>query len=133
MLATALVPRPRLLPGAAGDSGDAPAPAVIILGRPLLALPRRHLYTLLAAVLAAGAPLGLLALRLTGPAEANLAVIRNELQRDASAYLYVTASTLAVFALFGYILGRQADVLVALSRIDSLTGLGNPLAFDERL
>jgi diguanylate cyclase (GGDEF)-like protein len=40
---------------------------------------------------------------------------------------------MAVFALFGYVLGRQADALIRLSRTDSLTGLANPLAFEEHL
>jgi len=106
---------------------------VTVPAGPLQALPRRHLYSAIAVVLAAGAPLGLLALRLAGREEGGLAGIRRELQADASTYLYVTVSTLLVFLLFGYLLGRQADVLLALSRTDPLTGLGNPLALEERL
>jgi diguanylate cyclase (GGDEF)-like protein len=45
----------------------------------------------------------------------------------------VTLSTLVVFTAFGYALGRHADALSDLSRTDSLTGLRNQRAFDERL
>jgi diguanylate cyclase (GGDEF)-like protein len=61
------------------------------------------------------------------------AAARAALRRAAPTYVYVTVSTVAVFALFGYVLGRQADALVRLSRTDSLTGLGTPRAFEERL
>lgn len=94
-------------------------------------MPRRVLYAILAVALAAGAPLGLLAVRLTGPAEAGVAGIRWELASDTSTYLYVAGSTTLVFALFGYVLGRQADALLALSRTDPLTSVGNALAFQE--
>jgi diguanylate cyclase (GGDEF)-like protein len=42
-------------------------------------------------------------------------------------------STLAVFALFGLLLGRQADRLYELSSEDPLTGLGNRRRFQARL
>lgn len=99
----------------------------------LAGLPRRLSYTLAAVALAAGAPFGLLVVRFVGTGGANLARLRSELEGNSSTYLYVTLSTLAVFALFGYVLGRQADALVELSRTDTLTGLRNPLAFEERL
>lgn len=102
-----------------------------IRGGPLRALPRRLLYAILAVALAVGAPLGLLAVRLTGPAQAGFAAIRQEWASDTSTYVYVTGSTALVFALFGYVLGRQADALLALSRTDPLTTLGNALAFQE--
>ena len=97
------------------------------------ALPSRLSYTLIAAALAAGAPLGLMGVRLMGTGEAHLAGMRAQLDRDAPTYIYVMVSTLAVFASFGYVLGRQADVLLDLSRTDPLTGLGNPRAFEERM
>lgn len=101
-------------------------------GGRIKSLPRRILYALLGVGLAAGAPLGLLGVRLAGRAEAGLAGIRRELAGDASTYLYVAGSTTLVFALFGYVLGRQADALLAMSRTDPLTALGNALAFQER-
>jgi diguanylate cyclase (GGDEF)-like protein len=83
--------------------------------------------------LAAGAPLGLLTVRLAGAGEAHLDGVRRELEADSSTYLYVAVSTAVVFASFGYVLGRQADALVELSRKDPLTELWNTLAFHERL
>jgi len=99
----------------------------------LVALPRRFLYALIAIGLSAGAPLGLLVVRLAGADQVDGAALRRELQGDALTYVYVLLSTLAVFASFGYVLGRQADALVGLSRTDPLTGLSNMLAFEERL
>lgn len=97
------------------------------------ALPRRMLYALIAIGLSAGAPLGLLVVRLAGAEEIDRAALLRELAGDPLTYLYVLLSTLAVFASFGYVIGRQADALVTLSRTDALTGLSNTLAFEERL
>jgi diguanylate cyclase (GGDEF)-like protein len=94
---------------------------------------RRVSYALVGAALAAGAPLGLLALRLAGGGQGDLDAVRRELQADRATYVYITVSTALVFASFGSVLGRQADALVALTRTDPLTGLGNPLAFEDRL
>jgi diguanylate cyclase (GGDEF)-like protein len=99
----------------------------------LAALPRRFLYALIAITLSAGAPLGLLVVRLGGHEEIDRDALRREIEGDPATYLYVLLSTLAVFASFGYVLGRQADALVKLSRTDPLTGLSNMLAFEERL
>ena len=94
---------------------------------------RRLFYTAAAVVLALGAPLGLIIVRMAGAGTASVAGVGAELRRDAPTYAYVTASTMVVFALFGYVLGRQADALVRLSRTDALTGLGNARAFEEHL
>lgn len=102
-------------------------------GNPRRGLPRRLLYAVAGTALALGAPLGLMVVRLAGTGEASSPGIGGELDKDAPTYAYVTLSTMVVFALFGYVLGRQADALVDLSRTDPLTGLGNPLAFEERL
>jgi diguanylate cyclase (GGDEF)-like protein len=99
----------------------------------LAGVPRRIYYAVVGAGLAGGAPLGLLLVRVAGSARSDLASLRRELAADPTTYAYVTLSTLLVFALFGYVLGRQADALVVLSRTDTLTGLKNPLAFEERL
>lgn len=96
-------------------------------------LPRRFLYALIAVGLSAGAPVGLLAVRLAGAETIDSSALRRELEADPRTYAYVLLLTLAVFASFGYALGRQADALVDLSRTDPLTGLGNTLAFEERL
>jgi len=84
-------------------------------------------------LLAAGAPLGLLIVRLWVTGGLELAGVRREVAGDMPTYIYVTLSTLVAFSLFGYALGRQADALVELSRTDALTGLRNPRAFEERL
>jgi diguanylate cyclase (GGDEF)-like protein len=69
-------------------------------------------------LLALGAPTG-------------LSVVRT-FAGDRATYVYVTLSTAIVFAAFGYVLGMQADRLLALSRIDPLTGLLNRRAFEGR-
>jgi diguanylate cyclase (GGDEF)-like protein len=88
---------------------------------------------LAAIVLAAGAPAGLLVLRGIGARRYDLAWVAAELSSEASTYAYLLVSTTAVFAAFGFILGRQADRLVFLSRTDPLTGLSNRRHFEERL
>jgi diguanylate cyclase (GGDEF)-like protein len=94
-------------------------------------LPRRFTYAAIAAVLALGAPIGLFAVRraVAPPATPDGMLVRS----DLPAFVYVTVSTLLVFCAFGYVLGRQADALVALARTDPLTGLLNPRAYGERL
>jgi diguanylate cyclase (GGDEF)-like protein len=101
-------------------------------GPPRRVVPRRTLYAAAAVVLAMGAPIGLMVVRLMGTTP-SAAAVRDEVRRDRSTYAYVTLSTMVVFALFGHVLGRHADALVRLSRTDSLTGLGNPRAFEEHL
>jgi diguanylate cyclase (GGDEF)-like protein len=98
-----------------------------------LPLPGRLAYALVGAALAIGAPLGLLGVRLAGSGGADPDAVRRELRSDRATYAYVTVSTVLVFASFGWVLGRQADALLVLSRTDPLTGLGNTLAFEERL
>jgi diguanylate cyclase (GGDEF)-like protein len=94
---------------------------------------RRLAYLAIGAGLAVGAPLGLSLVRMARWDELGAAAFSREVQQDLPTFLYVTLSTLAVFSAFGYALGRQADLLVALSRTDPLTGLGNQRAFEEGL
>jgi diguanylate cyclase (GGDEF)-like protein len=47
--------------------------------------------------------------------------------------VYVSVSTAIAFALFGILLGRQADLLADLSETDALTGLRNARGLSERL
>lgn len=98
-----------------------------------LALPRRYTYLVMGVVLAAGAPLGLAVLKFAVLRELSAAAFSREVKQDLPAFLYVTISTLVVFSAFGYVLGRQADALLDLSRTDPLTGLRNQRAFEERL
>ena len=105
---------------------------------------RRFAYAGAGAMLSAGAPLGLLMVRLASQAlqasspgarrERGLADgIRRELVAECPAYLYVSTSTAFVFTSFGYLLGRQADRLTRLSETDALTGLINARGLYERL
>jgi diguanylate cyclase (GGDEF)-like protein len=96
---------------------------------------RRISYALTAGVLSSGAPAGLLGIRLA-QAEADpisLRDVRDEIVTDRAAYVYVGVATAAIFALFGYILGRQADRLAELSETDPLTHLYNTRGFSARL
>jgi diguanylate cyclase (GGDEF)-like protein len=95
--------------------------------------PRRWLYAATAAVLAAGAPAGLLVVRAVGRGGASPAWAASEIAADAATFAYVTLSTLTAFLAFGYLLGRHADRLLALSRTDPLTGLGNARVLTEKL
>lgn len=88
-------------------------------------------YPLVGALLAAGAPLGLLFMRrFVLPARMPM---REDLRRDLATYVYLAASTTVVFTLLGWVLGRSAERLAQLSATDGLTGLLNPRAFYPRL
>jgi diguanylate cyclase (GGDEF)-like protein len=94
---------------------------------PAIARMRRSVsYACAGGVLAAGAPLGLLAVRSLQELRApTFRSVRRELSSDAGGYTYVAVATAVAFALFGYVLGRQADRLTRLSETDPLTGLYN--------
>lgn len=97
-------------------------------------LPRRFRYGLIGALLALGAPGGLLALRAFEHGQApEPGWIASQIAREPFLYLYLVISTTFVFALFGFTLGRQADRLSKLSISDPLTGLLNARALSERL
>jgi len=85
------------------------------------------------ALLALGAPLGLLATRSMVSGRLSLGDLLTEVRSDPATYTYVTLSTLLVFALFGRTLGGQADRLYELSASDPLTRLRNRRAFEARL
>jgi len=93
--------------------------------------PRQWVYAAAGCVLALGAPAGLLAVRwLQGPLNGGM---MGAIAADLPVFVYVTASTLVVFAAFGLVLGRQADELLRRLSTDALTGLLNRRAFLERL
>jgi len=88
--------------------------------------PRQWLYAAAGMLLALGAPAGLLALRgLRGGGGMTMDVVR----ADLPTFAYVTASTVVVFALFGLVIGRQADELQRRLSADPLTGLLGRRAF----
>jgi diguanylate cyclase (GGDEF)-like protein len=92
---------------------------------------RSTTYAAAGALLALGAPIGLMCLRrcvLRKPA-----TVRDDIQRDLATYAYLAWSTTLVFALAGHVLGRTTDRLARLSVTDGLTGLLNPRAFNQRL
>ena len=89
-------------------------------------------YALAGGVLALGAPIGLLITRLRTKSVSTAAVCE-ELRSELGIYLYSGAATFAAFALFGGVLGRQADALSELATIDPLTQLANSRVFRERL
>src|SRR5262249_51776812 len=91
---------------------------------------RRSLwYAATGAILAAGAPTGLLLLReLYMPRP-----LTTELLEERITYLYVLVATAIVLAIFGFIVGHQADRLAELSHTDPLTGLANRRALSLQL
>lgn len=92
-------------------------------------LPRSVSYACAGGLFAAGAPIGMLAVRRLQqrcpPDAPTRRSILQELSADPAGYLYVAGSTAVMFMLFGYLLGRQADRLARLSETDPLTGLTN--------
>jgi diguanylate cyclase (GGDEF)-like protein len=101
-------------------------------------MPRSVSYASAGVLLAAGAPLGLLAVRWLqdqrrGGAPPTLRSALREISSDAGGYLYVTVSTVVAFSVFGYLLGRHADRLAQLSETDPLTGLYNARGLLARL
>jgi two-component system cell cycle response regulator len=98
---------------------------------------RRFAYAFAGCLLSAGAPAGLLGVKLVRtrprPESMPLRAAARELSRDPAEYLYLAASTAVAFAAFGYVLGCQADRLARLSETDALTGLINARGLFERL
>lgn len=105
---------------------------LVTQGRAKRRMPRRLAYAAWGLLLAAGAPTGLLAVRILS-GRASAAALSAEWGADATTYVYVTLSTAVVFVLFGAALGRRADALARLATIDGLTGLLNRRALTERL
>jgi diguanylate cyclase (GGDEF)-like protein len=89
---------------------------------------------LAALVLALGAPLGLVAIRLAAAGGLpTLDRIAAEIEADLGTFAYLTLSTSIVFVTFAYVLGRRADRLYEVSGKDPLTGLLNRRRLEERL
>lgn len=100
----------------------------------LRSMPRSHSYLVLGVALASGAPMGLLLARAMAAGQVPTpAWVRMDVGLVPMTYAYVTFSTLAVFAVLGYLLGRSFDCVRILSITDSLTGLFNRRYFRQRL
>jgi diguanylate cyclase (GGDEF)-like protein len=90
-------------------------------------------YGLVGAILSMGAPIGLLVVRLLqGGAGWSVRAVTTAIAADPTAFVYVGLSTAIAFALFGNLLGRQADHLADLSQTDALTGLRNARGLSDR-
>src|SRR5687767_6530088 len=95
---------------------------------------QRLMYRMLGAVLFSWAPIGL-ALRLVCSRSCGLSKRRaaRPATNDLGECARFGASFAAAAALGGYLFGRQADRLAALSETDALTGLHNARGFSKRL
>jgi len=89
-------------------------------------LPRRWRYAAAGSLLALGAPAGLAVVRWL---QRGRGMSVDVITADLPAFAYVAASTVVVFALFGFALGRQADELQRSLSVDALTGLFDRRAF----
>ena len=99
-------------------------------------IPRRISYPIAGALLALGAPGGLLLLRWLAAGAIPSELFRwlwAELARDAVTYAYLALSTSTVFILLGRVLGASVDRLRSIAITDPLTGLYNRRYFRSRL
>jgi diguanylate cyclase (GGDEF)-like protein len=95
---------------------------------------RARIYPAVGALLALGAPLGLIVVRAAiAPASPTPGWLAGELRADAVTYVYLVVATTSVFATLGFLLGRKGDLLDEKAATDALTGLSNRRAFDARL
>jgi GGDEF domain-containing protein len=95
---------------------------------------RSILFPLVGLLLAAGAPLGLLLVRLVASeARLSAAWVAADLTAQRLTYGYLVVATSLVFATLGWIVGRQEDRLRRSAITDPLTGLVNRRHWSERL
>jgi diguanylate cyclase (GGDEF)-like protein len=90
---------------------------------------RASWYAAAGAILSLGEPIGLLIVRELSGVRPVVAELSQE--RVTYAYVFVTMAT--VLSALGYLVGRQADRLAALSETDALTRLPNRRALRHRL
>ncbi|MEO8358976.1 MAG: GGDEF domain-containing protein [Vicinamibacteria bacterium] len=96
-------------------------------------MPKKLVYAVAGALLALGAPLGLVVVRTLVGGDVNAASLQRDVLLNLPTYAYVAVSTFVAFACFGGVLGAQADSLRRASRVDHLTGLPNRRALEERI
>jgi diguanylate cyclase (GGDEF)-like protein len=88
--------------------------------------PRRLVYPAIGVLLSVGLVLGLLALQGWAGHRAYASFrLADELHHQPLVYAYLSAATLAITTVLGWIIGRKEDLLEALSVTDPLTGLAN--------
>lgn len=95
-------------------------------------MPRRNRalwYAVAGAMFSLGEPIGLLVVR----EWYELRPISTELMLERVTYVYLFITAAALLACVGYVVGRQADQLAALSETDALTNLANRRALRRRL
>ena len=102
-------------------------------GAPRLQWPKAVLYPVVGALLALGAPGGLIVLRRVLSGSASIKAVVVDLAQDSVTYTYLTASTMIAFMAFGFFLGRTADRLRTSAMTDPLTGLANRRKSQERV
>ena len=90
---------------------------------------RALVYAVAGVVLSLGGPIGLLVVREIYEAPP----IPTELLLERVTYIYVSVTSAILLGALGYLIGRQADRLEALSETDALTGLTNRRALRRRL
>jgi diguanylate cyclase (GGDEF)-like protein len=95
---------------------------------------RSMAWAAMGAVLAAGAPLGLLVLRaLQSDRSLDLAWVSSQVQSDPGLYLYLSIATSCVMVVCGYAIGLYEDRLRLRSLTDPLTELANRRHFVQVL
>lgn len=86
-------------------------------------------YALAGAVLSLAEPIGLLVVR----ESYDLRPLATELMAERVTYIYVFVTAAVLLACIGFLVGRQADRLAALSETDALTNMPNRRALHRRL
>ncbi len=125
-------------PAPPGSDSSKPGPARVCalrierMWRALSAVPRAHSYPMVGVALAFFAPTGLLVARAAAAGHSlDLGWALADIDQLPSTYSYVAASTVAVFAVLGWVLGRSFDRVRFLSITDPLTGAFNGRHFAQ--
>src|SRR5690242_11298841 len=95
--------------------------------------PKSILYPCVGALLALGAPVGLILLRRILEHDLSLGAVARDLTGDFVTYAYLTTSTMIAFIGCAVFLGRSADRLRTSATTDPLTGLANRRKCEERV
>jgi len=96
-------------------------------------IPKSALYPLVGALLALGAPAGLMVLRGLLARDVSPGAVVLDVTQDFVTYAYLTTSTMIAFVVFGLFIGRSTDRLRLSATTDPLTGLANRRMSEERV